>query len=459
MGKEKGIRRGELSLRRSTIIILILYLGIGGLLFYSMYETFSHFGQVQEATEKYAEYQGWAAELEEGTEYLSNCARIYTVTFDPERVLLYYNELDITRRQEEAYEQLQERVRDARVLKHLESVKILSDALREREIYAMRLVAQAQGVPLSQYPAPLQEVMLRPEDRRLNRVQMLQRARDLVFDTEYENLFGQLQTRISLSVDHLLKGLQEQQLSGANEVRQLMRRERILVYAVILLILVAAVYVFRLVLFPLRRHIAQIEKEEMLEVQGVSEINFLARTYNKMLSQIQKSQRRLSFEASHDALTGLYNRKAYDEFLVEAGEDTVALLVMDVDRFKTFNDQYGHEIGDKVLRRVSTVLQHIFRAGDRICRIGGDEFAVIMMQMSVEQTELLRDRMARVMKELKKPLEDVPSITLSVGAAFSDAVKERMSLFRCADVALYKVKNQGGNGVMIYELDTREVRQ
>ena len=66
------------------------------------------------------------------------------------------------------------------------------------------------------------------------------------------------------------------------------------------------------------------------------------------------------------------------------------------------------------------------------------------------------ERLGIFLAELEKPLEDVPSITLSVGAAFSDAVKEQMSLFRCADVALYEVKNQGGNGLRIYGLDTRE---
>lgn len=456
MEERRGIRTWELSLRRSTVMILVLDLLIGALLFYYMYQTSEQFSAVQQATEEYAEYQSLTTELKEGIDYLSNAARSYTVNLDPEQVILYYNELTVTNRRDEAYERLTEVIDDPRVQKHLESVITLSDAMRAKEEYAMRLAAEALGQNVTQYPAALQEIRIAEEDLRLPAEEMLSKARALVFNTEYETMYGQMRTRISLSVEHLLEGLQDVQLSGADQVARLLGIERMLVYIFVILMLLAVVFIFQLVIRPLRKNITHIQQEEMLEVEGTSEMTFLARTFNTMLTQIQQSQKQLTFEASHDALTGLYNRNAYDNFMVELRGDNAALLILDVDHFKEYNDSYGHDVGDKVLRRVSAVLGRSFRVGDRICRIGGDEFAVIMQRVGPTMHDLIRERITAAAGELADPLEDVPAVTLSVGAAFSASVSPNRSVFKCADMALYHVKHKGGNGCCIYGIDVKE---
>lgn len=456
MSEERGKRRRSLSIRRSTLIIVIADLIIGALLLYAMYRTGQQFGIVQNATEKYAEYRTLTEELKEGIDQLSDIARAFSVRSDPGRVILYYNEISVTRRRNHAYERLTAEIEDPRVLKHLESVMKLSEAMREAEAYSMRLAIAAREESLSQYPEALQRIEIREEDRGLSREEMLRKARNQVFGPNYENLYGQMKTRISLSVDHLLESLQETQLSGTIKVNHLMRNERVLVGMFLLMLGLAVAFIIWLVIRPLKRNISLIEREEMLEEEGASELAFLARTYNTMLTQVRKSRSQLTYEASHDGLTGLYNRNAYEDFIAAAQGKRVALLILDVDHFKQFNDVYGHDIGDKVLRRLSEVLQHIFRGGDRICRIGGDEFAVLMENIGKEQGDILRDRISRAAEEMRKPTDDIPSATLSVGAAFPESADENRTLFKCADTALYSVKHLGGDGFCIYENDQEE---
>ena len=148
----------------------------------------------------------------------------------------------------------------------------------------MRLAIAAREESLSQYPEALQRIEIREEDRGLSREEMLRKARNQVFGPNYENLYGQMKTRISLSVDHLLESLQETQLSGTIKVNHLMRNERVLVGMFLLMLGLAVAFIIWLVIRPLKRNISLIEREEMLEEEGASELAFLARTYNTMLA-------------------------------------------------------------------------------------------------------------------------------------------------------------------------------
>ena len=119
---------------------------------------------------------------------------------------------------------------------------------------------------------------------------------------------------------------------------------------------------------------------------------------------------------------------------------------MDIDLFKGINDNYGHDVGDKVLVRVAHVLQESFRGADRVCRIGGDEFAVIMTGMTSDKKDLIRSRVAHAAAILGHSENDIPAVTISAGCAFSDQLSgPDEDLFKNADRALYAVKD-GGRG-------------
>ena len=162
----------------------------------------------------------------------------------------------------------------------------------------------------------------------------------------------------------------------------------------------------------------------------------------------KEAQERLTHEASHDPLTGLFNRGAYDLLMESADTEHMALLLIDVDYFKSVNDTYGHAVGDKVLKRVADILRQSFRSVDILCRIGGDEFAVIMWNAGVESKEMIREKIASINAEMRLSTDEIPAASISVGVAFGGEGTGR-DLFRHADRELYRVKRSGGGGISI----------
>ena len=158
-------------------------------------------------------------------------------------------------------------------------------------------------------------------------------------------------------------------------------------------------------------------------------------------------------KAEHDALTDLLNRGSFDKLLklYENDEAPFALLIVDVDSFKHINDTYGHTTGDAALKRVAELLQRTFRSIDYVCRIGGDEFAVIMVEMTSNLKYTIQEKIGTINETLKNAEGEVPALSLSVGVAFSDRDNPHGTIFEDADQALYKVKSNGKAGCDFYE--------
>ena len=133
-----------------------------------------------------------------------------------------------------------------------------------------------------------------------------------------------------------------------------------------------------------------------------------------------------------------------------ADTEHLALILIDVDNFKSVNDTYGHAVGDRVLKRVAELLKASFRSVDILCRIGGDEFAVVMTRVNSSMSQLVIGKMSRINTALQHPKDDLPPVSLSVGVAFSDRENPQGDIFHDADSALYKVKEAGRKGCAIY---------
>lgn len=147
----------------------------------------------------------------------------------------------------------------------------------------------------------------------------------------------------------------------------------------------------------------------------------------------------------------LLNRRSFDQILslYEKDRSSFALILADVDVFKQINDTCGHDTGDRILKRVAALLHTTFRSTDYVCRIGGDEFAVIMVDMSRELYYTITDKIAEINGLLAVPEDGLPAVSLSAGVAFSDENGFRGSLFRAADSALYTAKAHGRCGCSV----------
>lgn len=104
-----------------------------------------------------------------------------------------------------------------------------------------------------------------------------------------------------------------------------------------------------------------------------------------------------------------------------------------------------------ILKKVSGLLKSAFRSIDYVCRIGGDEFAIIMVEMTSDLQYTIKDKINYINEELAKTEEDIPAVSLSVGVAFSDRPNPGESIFKDADKALYEVKEHGRNGCAFYD--------
>jgi diguanylate cyclase len=162
-------------------------------------------------------------------------------------------------------------------------------------------------------------------------------------------------------------------------------------------------------------------------------------------------------EALTDALTGIPNRKFFDTRLQEAASEALheneplSLLLSDIDHFKSFNDNFGHQIGDQVLRLVARTLSDSVKGRDTPARFGGEEFAIILPRTNLQQAVTVADQIRNaVMRRRfigKDSRDDYGGVTLSFGVAQYRREEDLSDLIRRADAALYHAKHEGRNRV------------
>lgn len=201
----------------------------------------------------------------------------------------------------------------------------------------------------------------------------------------------------------------------------------------------------------------------VLAVAGVV-IFFLMLRLRKSSAELEAARAEAQYRALHDPLTGLANRTMFQERLTQAlaglnrGGDPVALLALDLDRFKQVNDSLGHEAGDELLKQVSARLKALLRDTDTLARLGGDEFMVLQNAIkAVGDAETLSKRIiAKVSEPYRLAGTDV-RIGVSIGVAVArDAAADGLDLPARADFALYQAKEAGRNTFRLYDGAARQ---
>ncbi|MFC3150987.1 EAL domain-containing protein [Litoribrevibacter euphylliae] len=176
------------------------------------------------------------------------------------------------------------------------------------------------------------------------------------------------------------------------------------------------------------------------------------------ITERKRAEEQLSQLAQYDSLTGLNNRYSFQNLLAQSisrakrAGSSVALLFMDLDKFKIVNDTMGHEIGDYLLQDVAVRIRKCLRDGDVIGRIGGDEFTVVL-----ESIHTARDIAAiaqKIIEFLGEPFylrDHEIHIGISIGiATYPESAKDEEALMKCADIAMYKVKENGRNNFRFF---------
>lgn len=193
-----------------------------------------------------------------------------------------------------------------------------------------------------------------------------------------------------------------------------------------------------------------VEKNQELEVQLVNS--------SKQVTELRNNLDTVKKEAMTDGLTGLLNRKAFDKQMLESvaecekTQTPMVLMLLDIDFFKKFNDTYGHQVGDQVLRLVARTLTDNVKGRDFAARYGGEEFAIILpdtpISAGLRVAEVLRKSVESKEVINKASNENMGRITLSIGIAEHMAGEDIAALIERADKALYEAKRAGRNRVI-----------
>ncbi|MGN0164625.1 MAG: diguanylate cyclase domain-containing protein [Lachnospiraceae bacterium] len=167
----------------------------------------------------------------------------------------------------------------------------------------------------------------------------------------------------------------------------------------------------------------------------------------------QKSREEwLQYKMEHDELTGTLNRGAFNRVTKMLDETLTpyALILLDIDKFKLINDNYGHDVGDKVLSCLVSVLSEKMRPSDKIFRLGGDEFAVIMNRLTLSQVDLVKNIIEQVNETIMSGINGLPLFSISAGATFSVLGYDE-TVYHNADKALYRTKETTRRGCTVFE--------
>lgn len=194
-------------------------------------------------------------------------------------------------------------------------------------------------------------------------------------------------------------------------------------------------------------------------VRWIVELRSLAEYFNRLLSTAQEYNMRLEDISIRDPLTGLYNRRKFEESLkyeiIRAGRHghSFAVIMIDLDNFKYINDTFGHPIGDMVLKELSAMLGEGLRHGDVLARLGGDEFAIILPETTAANGLQVANKLHQTLdgKEFELPVGKIRSTANFSMVSFPEDGKTEEEIYAAMDVMLYKAKAHGKNRVMTAE--------
>ncbi|MFT5541489.1 MAG: diguanylate cyclase (GGDEF)-like protein [Glaciecola sp.] len=207
-----------------------------------------------------------------------------------------------------------------------------------------------------------------------------------------------------------------------------------------------------------------------LNIKKKNELDDLGECINRMLEimandiqereqreqELHASQKELTYQANHDSLSGLVNRRGFEHLLNQAMQSKnpeLVLCYLDLDQFKIINDTCGHTAGDELISQISHLLHKHIRSNDILARLGGDEFGILMQHFDIGDASLVAQKLIDQIGQYRFFWEGKPfAITVSIGiASITDKIQNTNDLLRNADIACYAAKDAGRNCFRIYE--------
>ena len=452
--KEKYQAKG-ISLKLIGWIVSAMAVVVSALLVVSL-QLIKHEDEVVSQTyQNYLRLKDVSSDVQLASDYLTEQVRLFVVNGDKQYMDNYFKEANVTKRRHNAKEQIHELTENTKehekIHESVESAFNESINLMNVEYYAMKLICLDQNISYSSYDYDNEVAnyttgidLVAPENRKTE-------ALNAVFGDEYLASKTIITNNVSDALETIDNLMHENVDKVATDLKRLITFQTAVVIVHIVFVGAAIIFMHVFVLRPMNAAVNSLVNNEEVHIRSNREFNYLAGTYNKVRAQNERVKERLVYEAEHDKLTGLYNRTGYDSLYRRMKLNRTIYILLDIDKFKEVNDSLGHEMGDKVLIRTAGALEKCFNEDNAyVFRIGGDEFAILIEDASVDMDTQVVQRCKKLDEELSRAQGKIPGTTLSIGVAHGTIDDTTDTLFKKADTALYKVKHAGRANVSLY---------
>ena len=448
--KNKNVHTKGISLRLIGLLMSIFAVIVSGALITSLWLISYENNVVTKANENYIALKQASSDIQSASDDLTNDARLFVANANKEYMVSYFIEVNVTKRRENALNTIHELSKNTS--KHEEIHSNIQAAVNESmdlmnlEFYAMKLTCVEYGISCSEYPqvAAINVDSVPPENRKTE-------ALNAVLGTEYISKKDTISFYINSAVEIIDQLMHENGVNAADSLKKLIIFQTGVIIVNVLFMAGFIVFLYLNIIRPLNRSVNELRNDKPIDAHGNREFNYLIDTYNDVRSQNEKVKEKLVYEAEHDKLTGLYNRAGYVSLYRRMKLNKTIYILLDADGFKKINDEFGHEIGDKVLVRVAETLEKHFKEDNSyVFRLGGDEFSILIENVDEKITDEIMNKCLAINKELSTPKGKIPALTLSIGIAHGEDDDTTDSLFKKADLALYKVKHHGKSDIEVY---------
>jgi len=419
---------------------------------YGMIHVSDRYVQLTTLIDTYLSSQQDIRDVRETSYYLTDQARRFVATMDRQYMDAYFERLKETYELENVIARIVERQGTQSEItdEYLRWVLERPDVMSQAEIHSMKLICLVKGY--EDLPTAVEAYELPQWEIWTDRAYKIDRANSLVYNQGYMQAKSRADELYSATLKKLSAETIVKEQESSKVLRNALNQQRIYIFLLFALIVFIFLMISLLILRPVELFVKRLGDDQPLDIVGSEELRYLAVTYNKMYEANVESKAILLHQAEHDALTDLLNRQAFEHLrgYLGAVEKPLAFLLIDLDHFKLVNDRYGHVMGDKVLKKVATILGESFRANDYLLRIGGDEFAVVMMDITEAEKDIIAKKLDAINAALTDSKDDLPKLSVSVGVAFSSQGYYK-ELYQHADEALYQTKKNGRCGYHFYE--------
>ena len=400
---------------------------------------------VSETVQSNFAYSQAVKELSSTANSFTDLARAYISTGAESYLVSYLHTIETAEEQNAGVKQM---LMDRSPYAYAEIVSAVrfSEMRIEMECRALRLAAEGYGVDLARYPR-LADAELTEEEKALGAAEKQRAAALLLISTEYLQTRGETNERISraaqLAGEETARSI-GQQTATLEKYRAL---QWVMTLVVISVLVLMCALLFLLLLNPLKKSANRVQKgEELPTDKGFSELRSFAASYNELLRHRKTLEDYLRKQSRTDALTGLPNRLAFQDYVShlswEKPRSSVTAFSLDVDGLKKANDEHGHAYGDELLRNCGACIQSAFGGeGERHCfRFGGDEFAAFWVDAPKEEIASALEKFRGLQRAFR--------ISISVGYAFAESLSATTveELFEQADKNMYEAKAERHRG-------------